>query len=237
MQKDHGSQSMSSWLIPLREVVMEHFAEENWADYVRGVIRHETSNDIAAHLANGCVPCQAAFKMWNQVRTVAEHESNVMAAEDLVRMVKMEFAIQNMAEPPSSLDGALVFDTLIQPSTAGILSGLVRARQLVYEADGLTVDLRVDSQPPSTKVCVIGQVLDKRAPRASFRNASVTVWTEKGLPILTTGTSEFGEFHLEFEAQEHLRLLIQIEGQRPVRIPLGNLMMDRVTKGTGSGYE
>jgi hypothetical protein len=215
---------------------MEHFAEENWADFAREINRAELSDNIAAHLASGCASCKAAFHMWNQVRTVAENEARVMVPEDLVRMVKMEFAIQNLKEPLNSLDGMLVFDTQMQPLTAGIRTGAVTARQLVYEADGLTVDLRLDTQPQSTKVCAIGQILDKRAPRSSFRDASVIVWTEKGLPILTTKTSEFGEFHLEFEVQEHLRLSIHIAGQRPVRIPLGSLVMDRVTKETGNGY-
>ena len=215
---------------------MEHFAEESWADFVRGINRVEISDNIAAHLASGCAPCQAAFEMWRQVRTTAENEASVMVPEDLVRMVKMEFAIHDLKQPQNALDGLLVFDTQIQPLTAGIRAGAVTARQLVYEADGLTVDLRLDVQPQSTKVCAIGQILDKRASRSSFRDASVIVWTEKGLPILTTKTSDFGEFHLEFEVQEHLRLSIHIAGQSPVRIPLGNLVMDRVTKGTRNGY-
>ena len=215
---------------------MEHVAEENWADFVRGINRAEISDNIAAHLATGCATCKAACDMWNQVRTVAETEASVMAPEDVVRMVKMEFAIRNLDQPQSSLDGMLVFDTQMQPLTAGIRAGAVTARQLVYEADGLTVDLRLDTQPQSSKVCAIGQILNKRAPRSSFRDASVIVWTEKGLPILTTKSSDFGEFHLEFDVQEHLRLSIHISGERPVRIPLGDLVSDRVTKGTGNGY-
>ena len=207
---------------------MEHFAEENWADFVRGINRAEISDNIAAHLASACPPCQAAFEMWRQVRTKADNEASVM--------VKMEFAIQNLKEPQNPLDGRLVFDTQMHPLTAGIRAGAVTARQLVYEADGLTVDLRLDVQAQSTKVCAIGQILDKRAPRSSFRDACVILWNEKGLPILTTKTSDFGEFHLEFEVQDNLRLSIQIAGQRPVRIPLANLVMYRVTKGTGSGY-
>jgi hypothetical protein len=215
---------------------MEHFAEENWADFVRGTGALETRNKMAAHLSSHCESCKIAFEMWNQVRRTAENEARVMVPEDLVRMVKMEFAIQNMTEPKNSVDGDMVFDTLMQPLAVGVRSGAITARQVVYEVDGLTVDLRLDAQSQSNKFCAIGQILDKRVPRASFRDASVIVWTEKGLPIVTTKTSEFGEFHLEFDVQEHLRLSIQIAGRRPVRIPLGNLVMDRVTKGTASGY-
>jgi hypothetical protein len=49
------------------------------------------------------------------------------------------------------------------------------------------------------------------------------LWTEKGLPLLEAKTNEFGEFHLEFEAQDYLRLSIQMVGRMPIRIPLANL--------------
>ena len=117
----------------------------------------------------------------------------------------------------------LVFDTLAHPLPSGVRSGRVTARQLVYEAEGVTVDLRLDSQPQSNKICAVGQVLDKRIPRVSSSDASIMLWTEKGLPLLETKANEFGEFHLEFEAQDNLRLSIQAVGQMPIRISLANL--------------
>jgi hypothetical protein len=90
---------------------------------------------------------------------------------------------------------------------------------LVYEAEGLTVDLRIDTQPRSNRVCAVGQVLDKRIPGA-LGNASVVLWTEKGHPLLATEANEFGEFQLEFEAQDRLRISIELTGRTPIRIPL-----------------
>jgi hypothetical protein len=215
---------------------MEHFAEENWADFVRGTSSSEINSRIAAHLGSACISCKTAFDMWTRVRTFSANEVTFIAPEDIVRMVKMEFAIRRQTEPQDFADGTLVFDSLTQPVLAGVRSGPMTARQVVYEVDGLTLDLRLDAQARSNKVCVIGQVLDKRVPRASLGEAMVILWNERGLPIQTTKTSEFGEFHLEFEPQETLRLSIHLAGLHPVRIPLGKLAIERVTKGTSSSY-
>jgi hypothetical protein len=57
----------------------------------------------------------------------------------------------------------------IERRCAGIRSTVAVARQLVYEAEGLTVDLRLYRQPQSNKICVVGQVLDKGIPRLAQR--------------------------------------------------------------------
>ena len=97
-------------------------------------------------------------------------------------------------------------------------------RQVVYEADGLTVDLRFEQRPGSKEVQVFGQILDKRPPRISSAGANVMFWTAKGLPLAEVCTNEFGEFQLEFQQQqERLRLSILVSGRPIVRIPLSDL--------------
>ena len=146
-----------------------------------------------------------------------------MPPESLVRMVKQEFAATKSPKQESVLAG-LLFDTFAQPLTAGIRSGAAVARQLVYEAEGLTVDLRLDSQPQSGKVLVVGQVLDKRHPRVSPNGVSIALWTQNGQPFLHVGPNESGEFQLEFERQDDLRLLIDVAGRKTIRIPLAHLI-------------
>ncbi len=202
---------------------MEHFDAESWVDFVRGVGDSTTSDQISAHLSTGCAVCQASLETWMQVRLVADREMGYAVSDDVVRAVKVEFAAQGRTEPQNCVTGRLVFDSLMQPMVAGIRAGALAARQTVYEVDGLTIDLRVDAQPHTRKISVIGQIFEKGAARARLNDASVVLWTEKGLPILVSKTTELGEFQLEFEAQDNLRLSIQIAGRRPIRIPLGNL--------------
>jgi hypothetical protein len=198
---------------------MRHFSEGAWADFARGISASKTSADIESHLANGCSECSAACRTWKGVNAISAHEDSYSPPEDVVRLVKQEFALRQAPEPSQWSLANLVFDTLAQPLPAGVRAQGEGARQLVYEAEGLTVDLRIDIQPRSNRVCAVGQVLDKRIPGA-LGNASVVLWTEKGHPLLATEANEFGEFQLEFEAQDRLRISIELTGRTPIRIPL-----------------
>ncbi len=206
---------------------MQHFSEQAWADFVRGVSESETKANIESHLARGCCDCGATSDVWNQLQTIVSNEESYMPPESAVRMVKLEFVTTNSQEQASVLAN-LLFDTFVQPLAAGIRSGAAVARQLVYEAEGLTVDLRLDSQSPSGKILVVGQVLDQRLPRVSPRGVSIALWTPKGQPFLEVSPNEPGEFQLEVNAQDDLRLLIEVAGRKTIRIPLANLGQSNV---------
>src|SRR6184192_2174880 len=174
---------------------MEHFSEQAWADFVRGTGESATKVNIESHLARGCPDCRAAFDVWSRVQATLVNERTYTPPDSAVRMVKQEFAATHSPEQRSSVLASLLFDTFAQPLPAGIRSTVAVARQLIYEAEGLTVDLRLDRQPQSNKICVVGQVLDKGIPRVSPSGASIMIWTEKGLPIVQARQTCLGSFN------------------------------------------
>ena len=200
---------------------MAHFSEQAWADFVRGIPDSQATDDLRAHLADGCSECNAVFKTWKRVHSIAARENSYSAPEDVVRMVKQEFRLQQAPETSVWSPARLVFDSFTQPLPAGTRASAVPARQLVYETEGLTIDLRVDNNPRANRVSIVGQVLDRRIPHA-LGSASVLLWTAKGHPIVETKANEQGEFQLEFEAQHDLRISIELVGRIPIRIPLAN---------------
>jgi hypothetical protein len=205
---------------------MEHFSEQAWADFVRGISNSERE-EMSSHLANGCNNCALTCDAWKQVHTIALREINYAAPEDAVRIVKLEFAAQAFDRAKQPVLAALMFDSFAKPSLAGVRSAAAAARQMVYEADGLAVDLRFDSQVSSKTVFLTGQVLDKRVPRESIEDSAIILWTQKGLAIAETRANAFGEFHIELEAQNNLRLSIQVAGRALIRIPLANLRPEK----------
>jgi hypothetical protein len=218
---------------------MPHFSDEAWADFVRGTTAPETGRQIEAHLADGCAECVAACLTWKQLRSVAISEPSFTPPDNAVRMVKQEFASRRVAQSSSWIQALLVFDSLGKPLPVGVRSGASESRQLVYEAEGTTVDLRLDAQPQSNTISLIGQVVDKKSTRITPRQVSVVLWAENGVPLVQTPANEFGEFQMEFAAQERLRLSIEIEGQGSIRIPPAKLnpKVNRgITKETKGDY-
>ena len=123
----------------------------------------------------------------------------------------------------------LVFDSLSQPLTAGVRSGEPESRQLMFDAEGTMVDLVLDTRPQSGTISLVGQVVDKGGAKIAPRQVAVILWTETGQPLAETSANEFGEFQLEFAAQDRLRLSVQIAGSKPIRIPPVNLNPDKVS--------
>ncbi len=204
---------------------MEHFSEQAWADFVRGIGNSE-HEEMQGHLAIGCNDCAASRDTWQQVHAIALRESNYAPPKNAVRMAKLEFAARSFDKSKQPVLANLVFDTLAQPAMAGIRSAAAAARQMVFEADGLAVDLRFDGTEQSRKIFVTGQVLDKKVPRAAVENSPVVLWTAKGLALAETKTNAFGEFNLELEPQSNLRLSIQVVGRALIRIPLASLKQE-----------
>jgi hypothetical protein len=202
---------------------VKHFSEQVWADFVRGIAQAQTGREIEAHIATGCQDCGATRSLWAKLYSIASNEPSFTPPDHVVRMVKLEFANRQAPQPNPWTLAELVFDSLSQPLTAGVRSGASDSRQLMFESEQTMLDMVLDAHPQSGTISLIGQVVDKGGAKVAPRKVAVTLWTETGQPLAETSANEFGEFHMEFAAQERLRLSVEIAGRKPVRIPPINL--------------
>ena len=201
---------------------MRHFSEQPLADFVRGVSPPEISADIRTHLASGCSKCKTTLGVWSRVERLAAEEGAYAPPQNLVRLVKLGFGSKAAPQPRPWALANLVFDSFAQPLPAGVrTSGALSVWQVIYEAEGLSVDLRFGRHLQSKAVHLVGQVLDKQEMRA-WQNATIVLSTEENLVIATAPLSAFGEFHIEFEAKDHRWLSVKTEARNTVRIPLTN---------------
>lgn len=215
---------------------MEHFSEQAWADFVRGISNSECE-EMKAHLAGGCNDCAKERDTWKQVHAVALRESNYAPPAAAVRMAKLEFSAQSLEKGDQAILASLTFDTFGKPALAGVRSAAASARQMVYEAEGLTIDLRFDGPGSSKQIVLIGQVLDKHVPRTPLGGTGVILWTDRGLPLAETEANAFGEFSLELEPKNNLRLSVQVMGRSTIRIPLANLAPEHNLDFTAEGSD
>lgn len=212
---------------------MTHFPERVWIDFVRGVppqiVRAETSKtaggsrDIESHLASGCKNCILTLALWKQVSDIAAAETSYGPPESAVRMVKMEFAARQLRDQAEIVDANVVFDTFSRAMAFGIRSSTAAPRQMVYEADGHTVDLRIDRQPYSNRVQLTGQVLGSERLGTLLGRFPVMVCTDRGILLAESTTNALGEFQLQFEAQDQLKLSIWVTSKKLIRIALASL--------------
>lgn len=195
-----------------------HFEDKIWADYIRGTAAPASSEQVKSHLQTGCQECSQTLKTWQQLADATRRDRSYTPPTDVVRMVKQEFAIQHgEKEAAQPLMATLVFDSLKQPSPVGIRSAGTSARQVLYEAEGITIDLRFAANPPSKHMVVVGQVMEKSGLRGAI---PILVFNERGNAVVETQTTEFGEFEIEFDATQPLRLSFEFDRGRKVQVPL-----------------
>jgi hypothetical protein len=194
---------------------MKHFGEAQWADFVRNLMSAKERMAMQQHIDDGCQKCSDTLRIWQSVSSVTDGEKAFAPPEDAVRVVKSQFAA---IQPDSSSGVRLVFDSLLQPLTAGT-RGSVAARQFLYETDEFYIDLRLEPRAQTNNACLTGQVLNRAT---ADRNApGLAVHLQEGTQLIAhTSTNEFGEFQLEFKAGNNLCVLIS-RGEAPeIVLPL-----------------
>lgn len=201
---------------------MEHFSDQTWADFVRGVGTSENAQQVEKHLAESCLQCKTALASWQHLQGLGVREEQYTAPDNLVRLARVHFEISQPAAKRNRLLATLAFDTAAQPLPVGIRGGTINARQVIYEAEGLTVDLRFERKHQSNLISVAGQVLDREAPLNWLSNAAIVLLTEKGQMVTKAEANDYGEFHLEFEPQSQLRMSVITQGRKTLRIALGS---------------
>ena len=217
------------------EHLSQHFSDQRWVDFARGVGTIDANNRIKTHLAAECGECKISHERWRQVARLSTAEATYDPPENLVHLVKVGFSHKTTPEPQKWTLADLVFDSFAQPLPAGIRSGAsnasatgvggVRVWQMVHEAEGLTVDLRFTHRAQSKAVQLVGQVFDKQATRPLQQSAIVELSTDEGQVVATTVVSPLGEFHIEFAATSQLILSVKAVERNTVRIQLVNVSL------------
>jgi hypothetical protein len=202
---------------------MQHYSLEDWADFARNVAGDARKLAMQSHLETGCKPCTKLYTLWQRVDVAARRESAYQPPVTVVRTVKGLGAIHGIAKPRSagSKLAELLFDSFRSPLQAGVRSTAATSRQLLYGAGDFRIDVRVEPQLDSEKVSVVGQVLNAVDP--ARQSPSFPVILLKGKKIVSVSqTNSFGEFNLECELVDDLRLHLKVPSQMDVWIPLVN---------------
>jgi len=196
------------------EVRVKHYSDEQWADFARKLTSEAEAKAMQKHLNDGCKECAGTFAIWQGVSAFASAERAFAPPDNAVRIAKAQFD----AAMPKSSGVRLVFDSLLQPATAGV-RGSIAARQFLYETDEYYIDLRLEPQIEANRACVVGQVL-KRSGRDRAAQGVPVRLQEGRLAVAHTSTNEFGEFQIETAAEGSLCISITREQADDIILPL-----------------
>jgi hypothetical protein len=204
---------------------MKHFEAQEWIDFVNHVVKSNQQEAMQKHLATGCKRCTETFSLWQKVGRTAAAEASYQPPADTVRLAKAAFASAGMAQPEKESRGVIevLFDSFLQPATAGARSGLIGTRQMLYRTDPYQIDIQIEPKPGANRLVITGQLLDLSQPGVIGRSIQVTLSNRRGNTVMAA-TNQFGEFSGEIENSGDLELTLPGEGDQPIVISLRNAL-------------
>jgi hypothetical protein len=197
-----------------------HFSEEDCLDLARG-LAGDRQAELERHLAAPCAACADSLRFWRSVLDLAAPEPGHAPPEAAVREARASFTLARPRGPATRIAeaAALVFDSFRQPVPAGVRALGLSPRQMLYKAGPIAVRLRVESGAASERLTVVGQIVDDDDPSRAMRNLAVLVLSGRQT-VDRTLTNHLGEFQLEPEPADDLRLSVGMPGRDPLTVPL-----------------
>jgi hypothetical protein len=125
-----------------------------------------------------------------------------------------------------TLIASLTYDSAADLRPAGARAHRPSSRQMLYEAEDFCIDLRVDQEPDSIKMTLVGQVANRTNPEFPLTRLPVRILSSEKV-VAKTASNEFGEFSLDYSPRPDLRLCVSIaDAGIRLEVPLQRLLED-----------
>ena len=198
----------------------QHFPEDRWVDFVRGVLPAPAAADLRQHLEKGCESCHQAFRLWQMVAELANGEIRNKVPDAFAHSSGLAYLAWRRLYllPRRARMARLVFDSLLAPLPSGVRGDDASPRRIVWKAGPWACDLRLELQA-GKRVFLMGQILSTGTHQVGLP----VLLMSTNAPVAETTANQFGEFQLEFRQANGLQIYFDTSGNRPVRILLPDL--------------
>lgn len=205
----------------------------DWCDFVRGVTEPEVEETLRRRLEKDAA-AQRTVEILQRVDAVGQADRALDIPEHALRGAK---AIGSLQRPNSLVDELpseekeswwstllerlpvrVAFDNLLQPAVAGTRDLQSPHRQILFEADDYTVDVRWE-QADAQHTVVIGQALEREETPKPLVDLPVYVMAEDKI-VARAQTNRFGEFQADKLPKKPLRLCLLVGERSCLELPL-----------------
>jgi hypothetical protein len=200
-----------------------HFTDERWSDYVRGVLPDHETAAIRQHLDEGCPTCREAYRLWRTVAETAASEVRNQVPESLLHMSAAAYDVWRLLHviPRRARMARLVNDSWLAPLPSGIRSETFSHRRILGRVGRWLFDLRLEPSA-GKQIFLTGQILGSGLNEAVPPGVVVLLMNTNDL-LARTEANQFGEFHIQFVRTNGLRMFVDLPGNRPIGIVLPDL--------------
>jgi hypothetical protein len=134
-------------------------------------------------------------------------------------------ATKRLLAKPGSLQAELIFDSACQAPGAGVRSGAISARQLLYRSGSVCIDMHIQPKLGSISALLTGQLLDSGRQNRAMQNVPVSLLCD-GDMISHQKTNAGGEFDFGVDTMQQLQLAFGIGKHRMVVVAVPRVQLE-----------
>lgn len=219
----------------------------DWCDFIRGVADPEVDETLHRRLAEDAA-ARRTVEILQRVDAVSQVDRALNIPEHALRGAKALASLQRpnhavdetrstepLSDEARSAEGPegeswwstllerlpvrVAFDNLLQPSVAGTRDLQSPHRQILFEADEYTVDVRWEQEADAQHTVVIGQALKRDEATQPLTNLPIYVIAENKI-VARAQTNRFGEFQADKLPKKPLRLCLLVGERTCLDLPL-----------------
>jgi hypothetical protein len=213
---------------------MKHFAAEEWSDFVRRLVPESLQAAMESHLRTGCSRCNSMAKSLGELERLSVAEQSAAPPAGLVESAMAIFPPHTpmpVLTLPKLLSRLLTMNSEM-PMALGFRTALNPPCHAVYQVSNMLLEIRLQGGLDQLRSSLVGMIGPDAVPASpsddsEFKDLPVYLLSKKKVLAQTT-SNQFGEFLLEFEPRNDIRLCMPLvhAGGR-IDIPLGRLLENR----------
>lgn len=205
---------------------MAKFNITQWSDFVRDLAQADTAEEMRSALLEGKAQDRRTVELLSQVAEVGRLDHELEIPPYALRGAKAIGCLGRLEQPAAATQGLLrflpfelTFDSLLQPAAMGTRNLHASDRQLVFEASGYTVEVRMEQETDPASTVLVGELLRNQQGLQPVPHVPVLVKSGSRI-VARSNTGRFGEFQAEGLPTEHLSLALMVGEQECIQLPL-----------------
>ena len=181
---------------------------------------------IQAHMSSGCKTCAENHGWLTQMLAVTSKDDSFNFSEETIGWSVAQFKAASASAPTKmQILARLVFDNLLpsRPIEVRSMAAPAVSRQMLYQAAGYEVDLRVEQFESSNAILVLGQIVSTAKKPNELAGLSVE--------MTRSGSGQQDKKQTETDARGMFRLRDVTPGEYDIviHVPEGDISINAIT--------
>jgi hypothetical protein len=194
-----------------------HFEDAVYAQFVVGRLIGKEVKELEKHVQTGCQSCEEALNWHRHLKQMVQRDQQYEPPSSALESVMNAYRLRKPEKVNLvSVIAKTLFDSFQQPLPAGARQSMITERQVLYEAGGMMLDLKVEKTNDEGEHVIIGQLVPQDSSSVKSFDGFDVQLSEGDQVIQATKSNDLGEFVFHIVPRRQYELEIQLPDSKTI---------------------